>query len=85
VAIDFVGPLPMDEGHDCILTMTDRLGGADIRIVPTKMNLKADELALLFFTYWYCENSLPLHIVSDRDKLFMSTFWRALHLLMGCA
>jgi hypothetical protein len=23
VAIDFVIPLPLDEGHDCILTMTD--------------------------------------------------------------
>lgn len=26
VALDFIGPLPEDHGHDCILTMTDRLG-----------------------------------------------------------
>ena len=26
VAIDFVGPLPVDSGHDCIVTFTDRLG-----------------------------------------------------------
>jgi len=26
IAMDFVGPLPEDEGFNCILTMTDRLG-----------------------------------------------------------
>lgn len=26
VAIDFVGPLPVDEGFNCIVTMTDHLG-----------------------------------------------------------
>jgi hypothetical protein len=26
VAINFIGPLPEDEGYDCILTMSDRLG-----------------------------------------------------------
>jgi hypothetical protein len=83
VAMDFVGPLLPDEGHDCILTMTDQLGGADIRIVPTKTTLKTEELATLFFIHWYCENGLPLHIVCDRDKLFMSTFWKALHVLTG--
>jgi len=33
VAMDFVGPLPEDEGFNCILTMTDQLG-SDIRIAP---------------------------------------------------
>lgn len=33
VAIDFVGPLPVDNGFDGIVTMTDRLG-ADVQIVP---------------------------------------------------
>jgi hypothetical protein len=34
VAMDFIGPLPLDEGFDCILSMTDRLG-SDVRIIPT--------------------------------------------------
>jgi len=33
-AIDFIGPLPEDEGYDCIVTFTDRLN-SDIRIVAT--------------------------------------------------
>jgi hypothetical protein len=83
VAIDFIGPLPKDSGYDCIVTMTDRLGGSDIRIEPTTINTTAEEFALLFFNKWYCENGLPLEIVSDRDKLFTSKFWKALNRLTG--
>ena len=62
--------------------MTDRLG-SDIRIIPTRLNINAEELALLFFNNWYCENGLPREIISDRDKLFVSKFWTALHKLTG--
>ena len=82
VAIDFIGPLPVNDGFDCILTLTDRLG-SDIRIIPTTCSLTAQELAEIFFREWYCENGLPLEIVSDRDKLFVSHFWKALHELTG--
>jgi hypothetical protein len=33
--------------------------------------------------HWYCENGLPLEIISDRDKLFVAKFWKALHKLTG--
>jgi hypothetical protein len=82
VAIDFVGPLPPDEGYDCIITMTDRIG-ADVRIIPATTNLTAENLAVLFFNNWYCENGLPLDIVCDRDKLFVSKFWKRLIKLTG--
>lgn len=82
VAIDFVGPLPTDAGMDCIVTMTDRLG-SDMRFIPCRTDMSAEDFAGLFFQHWYCENGLPLNIVSDRDKLFMGKFWRALHKLMG--
>ncbi|CAA7258848.1 unnamed protein product [Cyclocybe aegerita] len=42
-----------------------------------------EDLATLFFDNWFCENGLPLDIVSDRDKLFVSKFWKALHTLTG--
>jgi transposase InsO family protein len=47
------------------------------------MSQSVDELAHLFFTGWYCENGMPLELISDRDKLFVSQFWRALHKLTG--
>lgn len=83
VAIDFIGPLPEDSGFNAIVTMTDRLGGSDIRIEPTRNNVSAEEFAVIFFDKWYCENGLPLKIVSDQDSKFMSKFWKALHCLTG--
>lgn len=82
VGIDFVGPLPKDEGFDTIVTMTCRLG-ADIQIAPCKSDMSAEEFALIFFDKWYCENGCPAEIISDRDKLFVSKFWRSLMKLAG--
>ena len=82
VAMDFIGPLPEDKNFNCILTMTDRLG-ADIQIVPTHTVMMAEELAVVFFDKWYCENGLPEEIISDQDKLFMLQFWKRLHELTG--
>ena len=82
VAIDFKGSLPEDNGNDCIVTFTDRLG-SDIQLVATRTDITAERLANLFFDKWYCENGLPTDIVSDRDKLFISAFWQALHKLTG--
>jgi transposase InsO family protein len=47
------------------------------------MKMNAREAANLFFNHWYCENGLPLSIMSDRNKLFTSKFWKALHRLTG--
>ncbi|PSR72196.1 hypothetical protein PHLCEN_2v11935 [Hermanssonia centrifuga] len=82
VAMDFVGPLPEDDGFNWILTITDRLG-SDMRIIPCRTDISAKELATLFFREWYCENGLPLEIISNRDKLFVSQFWKYLHRLTG--
>jgi len=71
--MDFVGPLPVDDGFDYILTITDHIG-SDIQIIPMVTDLSAEKLAELFFNHWYCENGLPQEIISDRDKLFTSHF-----------
>jgi len=82
VAIDFIGPLPEDNGKHSIITFTDRLG-SDIQLVASRTDITAEELAYLFFDRWYCENGLPSEIVSDWDKLFVSRFWKSLHRLTG--
>jgi hypothetical protein len=48
VAIDFIGPLPMDNSFDTIITFTDQLG-SDIQIVPSISSLTAEQLAEVFF------------------------------------
>ncbi|KAG9217547.1 hypothetical protein CCMSSC00406_0008474 [Pleurotus cornucopiae] len=82
IALDFMGPLPPDEGFNYLLTITDRLG-ADIRLIPCRKDVTAERVAALFFDHWHCENGLPRTITSDRDKLFVSRFWSALHELTG--
>jgi len=82
VAIDFIGPLPEEDGFDCIVTMTDRTG-VDVRVVPTRTDISAEEFAQLFFDHWYCENGLPVELISDRDKLFVLRFWRRLSKIAG--
>jgi hypothetical protein len=55
----------------------------DVRIAPTHLNISAECFAAQFFDLWYCENGLPLNIISDRDKIFVGKFWKALCKLTG--
>jgi hypothetical protein len=47
------------------------------------MDISTEDLAVLFFDNWFCENGLPDKIILDRDKLFISCFWKALTSLCG--
>ena len=49
VAVDFIGPLPEDNGYNSILTMTDCLG-SDYRLIPTRTNASAEDIVLLILT-----------------------------------
>ena len=71
IALDFVGPLPESNGHDCILIMTDRFTDY-VLIEPTVTRATAPEIALLFYKTWYRRFGPPTAITSDRDKLFVS-------------
>ncbi len=73
ITMDFIGPLPVDEGYNCLLTVTDHLN-SEYCFISTTTNITAENTALLFFNNWYCENGLPLSIISDHDKLFTSHF-----------
>ena len=79
VALDFIGPLPEDDSYNCILTMTDRLG-LHYCLIPTRTDASTEDISLLVFDNWYCENGLPNDFV---DKLFISCFWKAFAKLTG--
>jgi len=61
--------------------MTDRLTNY-VRIVPTHSTATARDTAQLVYESWYRLFGLPRSIVSDRDKLFTSHFWKELHRLL---
>jgi len=81
IAMDFVGPIPKCNGLDMILIMTDRLTNY-VRIVPTRSTATARDIAQIVYESWYRLFGLPHSIVSDRDKLFTSHFWKELHRLL---
>jgi hypothetical protein len=63
VAMDFVGPLPEEDGCNTILTIKDCLG-VDICLIPCCIDLTVNDLVELFFTHWYCKNGLLDEIIS---------------------
>ena len=82
ITIDFIGPCPHNNNFDCIVTITDHLG-SDIHVAPMHMDILAEHFSVEFFDLWCCENGLPLNIVSNQDKLFVSKFWKVLVKLTG--
>jgi len=78
LAMDFVGPVPISNGFDTILVMTDRLTDY-VKLEPTHSTATAQDIANLVYSSWYRQFGLPKAITSDRDKLFTSNFWKELH------
>jgi hypothetical protein len=78
IAMDFVGPLPKSRGFDMLLTVTCRLTGY-VCLIPCLKEDTAAVVAERLFDGWYRFFGLPDRIVSDRDKLFVGKFWRAIH------
>ena len=86
IGIDFVGPLPesrnRDATFDMICVIICLLTGM-VHLVPCRESYTARQMAELIFAEVYKHHGLPRAIISDRDKLFTSTFWSHLHRLIG--
>jgi hypothetical protein len=54
-----------------------------VHLIPTKQTYRAKDIAEVIFDRVYKHHGMPRNIVSDRDTLFTSTFWRRLHELTG--
>ena len=72
----------MSHGFDAIAVFTDRLTDY-IKIEPTHTIATVEETARLAYRSWTHQFGLPGSIVSDRDKLFTSKFWKELHRLLN--
>jgi transposase InsO family protein len=81
ITIDFIGTLPKSLGFDTITIFTDRLTNY-IKIEPTHSTTTAEDIVRLAYRSWIRQFGLPRSIVSDRDKLFTSKFWKELHRLL---
>jgi transposase InsO family protein len=72
IAMDFIVKLPISEGYDSILTITDTFSKACI-FIPCNETIDAAGTTLLYATYVLPHYGLPSRIISDRDPHFMAT------------
>ena len=83
ITMDFITPLPKSRnGNTGVLTIVDRLSKM-LRVIPTRPNTDALSTALLFKNNVYRHHGIPENIISDRDPIFMSKFWKSLFKLLG--
>lgn len=86
IGIDFVGPLPVSTNlrgsYDMILVAICHLTSM-VHLIPTKTTYRAKDIAEVMFDHVYKLHGMPKNIVSDRDSLFTSTFWKRLTELTG--
>ncbi|KAF0904622.1 hypothetical protein E2562_035921 [Oryza meyeriana var. granulata] len=82
IALDFVEALPRFRGKSVILTVVDRFSKY-CHFIPLAHPYSAESVAQAFFTEIVRLHGMPQSMVSDRDPVFTSTFWRELMRLMG--
>ena len=83
VAIDFITKLPLSQGYDSILTVTDHDCTKAAIFIPCNEEINAEQTAALYLRQVVTNFGLPSKIISDRDPRFASKFTRELCKLMG--
>lgn len=82
LSCDFVGPLPLSNGYNFVLTIVDRFTKMAI-FVPCTKNITSLEFATLFVKYVYSRHGLPSTIVTDRGPQFTAKVWQCLASILG--
>lgn len=82
ISMDFIEGLPKSKSFNCILVVVDRFTKY-AHFLPLSHPFNAPQVATLFMDNIFKLHGLPKSIVSDRDKIFTSKFWRGLFNLLG--
>ncbi|KAK6216140.1 reverse transcriptase domain protein, partial [Colletotrichum tabaci] len=88
ISLDFIVKLPKSREpltkvyYDSVLVIVDRLTKYAY-FIPYLEASTAEDLAYTFLKYIISNHGLPKEIVSDRDKLFTSKFWKSLISQLG--
>lgn len=80
--MDFISGLPNSQGKDTIWVILDRMSKY-AHFIALSHPYSAMSLAQIFLDQFYRLHGLPKSIVSDRDPIFLSTFWKELFKLQG--
>lgn len=80
--MDFVEGLPVVEGYSVILVVVDRLTKY-AHFLPVRHPYTAQSIAKLLLDQVIRLHGFPTTIISDHDKIFLSSFWKELFKLHG--
>lgn len=77
LSMDFIEALPKSKGHTVILVVVDKFTKF-AHFIPVRHPYTAMTIAQLFLDNIVKLHGLPTTIVTDRDTIFVSNFWREL-------
>lgn len=82
ISMDFVTHLPASHGFTAVMVMVDRFSkSVHLGALPT--HFTAFKVATLFMDTVCKLHGFPRNIISDRDPIFISSFWRELFKMTG--
>lgn len=82
LSMDFITHLPPSQGHTSILVVVDRFSkGVHLAALPRQYN--GPRVAAIFWESVGKIHGMPKSIISDRDPIFQSHFWKELFKLQG--
>lgn len=82
VSMDFIEGLPKSGRYNCILVVVDKFSRY-AHFIPLSHPFSAADVALAYMDNVFKLHSLPEQIISDRDRIFNSQFWRQMFTLTG--
>lgn len=80
--MDFMVGLPLCKGNSVILVVVDKLSKCAHFITMSHLYI-AVIVAYVFISNVFKLHGMPSSVISDRDPIFVSAFWRELFKLQG--
>jgi Integrase core domain len=82
ITMDFISGLPKSKGKDVLMVIIDKLTKY-CHLVALSHPFKASDIAQVFLDNIYKLHGLPAKIITDRDPVFTSVFWKEIMNKLG--